>query len=75
MKAALSSTARTTNCSPCAATTRGCGGHQSGGFIAPDIVATETATDEPPDEPMPGETRVEPMPEPGKDDVPVVTRA
>jgi ATP-binding cassette subfamily B multidrug efflux pump len=49
--------------------------HQSGGFIAPDIVATETATDEPPDEPMPGETRVEPMPEPGKDDVPVVTRA
>jgi ATP-binding cassette subfamily B multidrug efflux pump len=48
--------------------------HQSGGFIAPDVVATETAT-EPPEEPMPDETRVKPMPESGKDDVPVVTRA
>ena len=46
--------------------------HQSGGFLAPDVVATETAT-EPPGEPLPDETRVEPMPESGKDDVPVVT--
>jgi ATP-binding cassette subfamily B multidrug efflux pump len=48
--------------------------HQSGGFLAPDVVATETAT-EPSDEPPPGEMRVEPMPEGGKDDAPVVTRA
>jgi ATP-binding cassette subfamily B multidrug efflux pump len=48
--------------------------HQSGGFLAPDVVATETAT-EPPDEPPPGEMRVEPMPESGTDDAPVVTRA
>jgi len=48
--------------------------HQSGGFLAPDVVATETAT-EPSDEPPPDEMRVEPMPESGKDDVPVVTRA
>src|SRR5471030_573357 len=48
--------------------------HQSGGFLAPDVVATETAT-EPPEEPMPDEARVEPMPESGTDDVPVVTRA
>jgi ATP-binding cassette subfamily B multidrug efflux pump len=48
--------------------------HQSGGFLAPDVVATETAT-EPPDEPPPDEMRVEAMPEPGTDDAPVVTRA
>jgi ATP-binding cassette subfamily B multidrug efflux pump len=48
--------------------------HQSGGFLAPDVVATETAT-EPPDEPPSDEMRVDPMPESGKDDVPVVTRA
>lgn len=48
--------------------------HQSGGFLAPDVVATETAT-EPPDEPPPDEMRVESMPEPGTDDAPVVTRA
>jgi ATP-binding cassette subfamily B multidrug efflux pump len=48
--------------------------HQSGGFLAPEVVATETAT-EPPDEPPPGEMRVEPMPESGTDDAPVVTRA
>jgi ATP-binding cassette subfamily B multidrug efflux pump len=48
--------------------------HQSGGFLAPDVVATETAT-EPSDEPSPDEMRVEPMPESGTDDAPVVTRA
>ena len=48
--------------------------HQSGGFLAHDVVATETAT-EPPDEPPPDEMRVEPMPESGTDDAPVVTRA
>jgi ATP-binding cassette subfamily B multidrug efflux pump len=48
--------------------------HQSGGFLAPDVVATETAT-EPPEDPIPDEARVEPMPESGKDGVPVVTRA
>jgi ATP-binding cassette subfamily B multidrug efflux pump len=48
--------------------------HQSGGFLAPDVVATETAT-ELPDEPLVDEMRVEAMPEPGTDDVSVVTRA
>jgi len=48
--------------------------HQSGGFLAPDVVATETAT-EPSEELPPEEKRVEPMPESGKDGVPVVTRA
>jgi len=48
--------------------------YQSGGFLAPDVVVTETAT-EPADEPVPDETRVETMPEPGKDDAPVTTRA
>ena len=48
--------------------------HQSGGFLAPDVVATETAT-ELPDEPLIDEMRVEAMPEPGTDDAPVVTRA
>jgi len=31
--------------------------HQSGGFLAPDVVATETAT-EPPEEPPPEEVHV-----------------
>ena len=48
--------------------------HQSGGFLAPDVVATETAT-EPPEAPPPEPVRVEPMPESGTDDAPVVTRA
>jgi len=48
--------------------------HQSGGFLAPDVVATETAT-ELPDEPSPEEIHIEPMPESGTDDAPVVTRA
>ena len=49
--------------------------HQSGGFLAHDAVATETATEPPPGEPPPEEKRLEPMPEPGTDDAPVVTRA
>jgi len=48
--------------------------HQCGGFLAPDVVATETAI-EPPDEPPPEEKCVEPMPESGSDDAPLVTRA
>ena len=48
--------------------------HQSGGFLAPDVVATETAT-ELPDEPPPDEMRAEAIPEPSTDDAPVVTRA
>ena len=48
--------------------------HQSGGFLAPDVVATETAT-ELPDEPPADEMRVEAIPEPSTDDAPVVTRA
>jgi ATP-binding cassette subfamily B multidrug efflux pump len=50
--------------------------HQSGGFLAPDIVPTETET-EPDlrDEPPPDEMRAEAMPKSGKEDVPVVTRA
>ena len=48
--------------------------HQSGGVLAPDVVATETAT-ELPDEPPPDEMRVEAMPESSTDDAPVVTRA
>ena len=43
--------------------------HQSGGFLAPDIVATETATEgELRDEAPPDAMRVEPMPESGTDD-------
>jgi len=50
--------------------------HQSGGFLAPDIVPTETATESDlGDEPPPDAMRVEPMPESGTDDAPVVTRA
>jgi len=50
--------------------------HQSGGFLAPDIVPTETETEsDPRDEPPPDEMRAEAMPKSGKEDVPVVTRA
>jgi ATP-binding cassette subfamily B multidrug efflux pump len=49
--------------------------HQSGGFLAPDIVPTETATESESDEPPPDETRADAMPKSGKEDVPVVTRA
>jgi len=48
--------------------------HQSGGFLAPDVVATETAT-EPLDEPPADELRPESKPEPSTDDAPVATRA
>ena len=49
--------------------------HQSGGFLAHEVVATETAI-EPIDEQQPDEKHaVEPMPESGTDDAPVVTRA
>ena len=48
--------------------------HQSGGFLAPDIVPTETAT-EAHEAPPPDETRAEPMPESGTDDAPLVTRS
>ena len=52
--------------------------HQSGGFLAPDIVPTETATEAEADLPedlTPDEMRTEAMPKSGKEDVPVVTRA
>jgi ATP-binding cassette subfamily B multidrug efflux pump len=50
--------------------------HQSGGFLAADIVPTETETEtELPDEPSPDEMRADAMPKSGKEDVPVVTRA
>jgi len=48
--------------------------HQSGGFLAADEVATETEI-EPAQEAQPDAMRAEPMPESGKDDAPVVTRA
>jgi ATP-binding cassette, subfamily B, multidrug efflux pump len=48
--------------------------HQSGGFLAPESVVTETAT-EPPAEPPAGETRADSKPEPSTDDAPVVTKA
>jgi ATP-binding cassette subfamily B multidrug efflux pump len=47
--------------------------HQSGGFLAHEVVATETET-EPPDEPPVDEMRVEAKPEPSVDDAPAVTR-
>jgi len=47
--------------------------HQSGGFLAYDAPATETAV-EPPGEPAPEEKRVTPVSEPGTDDAPVATR-
>ena len=51
--------------------------HQSGGFLAPDVVLSEEATDESIDEgdAPPHGVRGEPMPESGTDDAPVVTRA
>ena len=48
--------------------------HQSGGFLAHEVVATETAT-EPIDELPPDEKHVEPMPESATDDAPVPARA
>ena len=48
--------------------------HQSGGFLAPDIVATETAT-ELRDESPSDKISVEGLSESGPDDVPLVTRA
>jgi len=48
--------------------------HQSGGFLAHDLVAVDTAT-EPPDEPPVDELRADTRPEPSVDDAPVVTRA
>ncbi len=48
--------------------------HQSGGFLAHDIVAIETAT-EVPEEPPVDELRADTKPEPTVDDAPVVTRA
>jgi hypothetical protein len=47
--------------------------HQSGGFLAPEVIATETAT-ELPDAPTSEETHAVATPEPGTDDAPVVTR-
>jgi ATP-binding cassette subfamily B multidrug efflux pump len=47
--------------------------HQSGGFLAHEVVATETET-EPPDEPPIDEMRVEAKPEPSVDDAPAATR-
>jgi ATP-binding cassette subfamily B multidrug efflux pump len=47
--------------------------HQSGGFLAHDLVATETAV-EPPAEPPLEEMRVDTPPEPSADDAPVATR-
>jgi len=48
--------------------------HQSGGFLAPDLVETETATDLPEELPV-DEMRAGTQPEPSADDAPVVTRA
>ncbi len=47
--------------------------HQSGGFLAHDAPATETATP-PPEEPAQDEKTAARMPEPGTDDAPVATR-
>jgi ATP-binding cassette subfamily B multidrug efflux pump len=47
--------------------------HQSGGFIAPDVVATETE-DEPAEEPVAEGKKAQAMPDPGTDDAPVATR-
>jgi ATP-binding cassette subfamily B multidrug efflux pump len=48
--------------------------HQSGGFLAPDLIATETATELPVEAPV-DEMRVDTQPEPSTDDAPVVTKA
>ena len=47
--------------------------HQSGGFLAPDVIATETAEDLP-DATPPDETHAVATSEPGTDDAPLVTR-
>ena len=47
--------------------------HQSGGFLAPDVVLAETA-DDPADESLADEAHAVATPEPGSDDAPVVTR-
>jgi ATP-binding cassette, subfamily B, multidrug efflux pump len=47
--------------------------HQSGGFLAHEIVATETET-EPSEDAEPGEARLDIQPEPSTDDAPVVTK-
>jgi ATP-binding cassette subfamily B multidrug efflux pump len=46
--------------------------HQSGGFLAPEVMATETATEM--EDAPPEETHAVATPEPGTDDAPVVTR-
>ena len=48
--------------------------HQSGGFLAHDLVPVETET-ELPEEPPVDETRADAKPEPSVDDAPAVTRA
>ena len=48
--------------------------HQSGGFLAPGVIATETATG-PSDASLADERRVEAQPDPSSDAAPVVTRA
>jgi ATP-binding cassette subfamily B multidrug efflux pump len=48
--------------------------HQSGGFLAPDVVAVETA-DDAADMAAPEETHTAAIPEPGTDDAAVATRA
>jgi ATP-binding cassette subfamily B multidrug efflux pump len=47
--------------------------HQSGGFLAHELTAVETAT-EPPEEPPVDELRTDTQPEPSVDDAPVATR-
>jgi len=47
--------------------------HQSGGFLAPEVPAAETATDTALETPL-GKVHVDPLPEVGTDDAPVVTR-
>jgi ATP-binding cassette subfamily B multidrug efflux pump len=47
--------------------------HQSGGFLAHDVIAAETVT-EPPDEPPMDEMRAATAPEPSIDDAPAVVR-
>ncbi len=48
--------------------------HQSGGFLAPEVITTETAT-EALAAPAPDEAHAVATPEPGTDDAPVLTRA
>ena len=49
--------------------------HQSGGFLAHEIIATETATEPLDEQQADGKHAVEPLPESATDDAPVVTRA